>query len=119
VVGVSNTVLGLGIIYIAWNVFGIGDIAANLLGYLAGFLWGYVWNKSWTFSAAPKGIEILWRYSFVCVLAYSANLATLTFLRSVLGPDSFLPHAVGTLVYAGLSYIGSCYFAFSSSSLGK
>ena len=118
-VGISNTALGLGIIYIAWNVFGIDDITANILGYLAGFLWGYFWNRSWTFSTAPKGIKSFWRYIFICILAYSANLATLGSLRSVLGPDSFLPHVAGALVYAGLSYIGSCYFAFSSARLGE
>lgn len=116
-VGISNTLLGLGVIYIAWDVFGIGDITANILGYVTGFIWGYMWNRSWTFSAPSKSIHSFWRYAFICVLAYSANLATLGILRNMLGSSSFLPHVAGALVYAGLSYVGSCYFAFSSSRL--
>lgn len=118
IVGVSNTALGLGIIYIAWHVFGLGDIVANVLGYLVGFLWGYIWHRSWTFNASPKGIRSLWRYAFICILAYGANLATLGVVRSMLGSVSFLPHVAGAVIYAGLSYIGSSYFAFSASRPG-
>lgn len=113
IVGMSNTALGLGIIYIAWNIFGIGDIAANLLGYLAGFLWSYIWNRWWTFNASNIGIESLWRYGVICVFAYGVNLGTLVILRNTLGSSSFLPHVAGAFLYAGVSYIGSCYFAFS------
>jgi putative flippase GtrA len=116
VVGASNTLLGLGIIYVAWGVFGIGDIPANILGYLVGFLWSYTWNKLWTFRKDGKPTDSLWRYALICAFAYAANLAVLSVLRMLLGTTSFFPHVIGILVYGGLSYVGSCYFAFAKRS---
>ena len=48
-VGGVNTIAGLLIIYACKWFMGLGDIKANLIGYLCGFVLSFVLNKQWTF----------------------------------------------------------------------
>jgi putative flippase GtrA len=114
-VGVSNTLIGLGVIYFSWSVIGVNDLAANLTGYLVGFLWSFFANRHWTFFSQAKVAKSMWRYAQVCGAAYIANLGTLFFTRNLIGHDSFLPHIAGAIVYTGLAYIGSRRFVFIDS----
>lgn len=111
-VGVTNTVIGLSVIYIAWFVFGFGDLLSNVLGYAVGFLWGYRLNRRWTFRARGAVGQSFWRYALVCAVAYAANLLVLFAVRNAIGEQSFLPHALGTVAYTSLAYLGSRFFAF-------
>lgn len=111
-VGASNTAIGLSVIYIAWRVFGLGDVAANVLGYLVGFCWSYTLNRLWTFKdAGPVGRSFM-RFALICAAAYAVNLLVLFEARRLLGAESFLPHILGMVVYTGVSYLGSRFFAF-------
>lgn len=111
-VGVVNTLVGMGVIFIAWHFLGFGDLAANLLGYAAGFLCSYSLNKLWTFSDRGAVGRSLWRFALVCAVAYAANLIVLFGTRSAMGPETFLPHVMGSLTYTVTGYLGSRFFAF-------
>lgn len=114
VVGTSNTVLSLIVMYIAWTVYQVGDLAANTLGYTVGFLWGYAWNRRWTFNAHGGVKGSFRRYLLVCAFAYAANLLVLFAARSVLGSEHFWPHLFGIAAYTVLAYLGSLLFAFKA-----
>ncbi|HEV2613026.1 MAG TPA: GtrA family protein [Noviherbaspirillum sp.] len=111
-VGVSNTVIGMGIVYIAWRFFGWQDVSANVLGYLVGFLWSFSMNRIWTFNDKGAVARSFSRFALVCAVAYAANLAILIAARSIMGEGSFLPHIFGAVAYTGLGYVGSRLFAF-------
>ena len=49
-VGVLNTLSGLGVIYALKLLLSMNDVAANFVGYSVGLLIGYVLNARWTFS---------------------------------------------------------------------
>lgn len=112
VVGATNTVLSLTVIYVAWALYHLGDLAANSLGYVVGFLWGYAWNRQWTFNGGDKLKGTFWRYLLVCAFAYAANLLVMFSARSVLDSQNFLPHLFGVVAYTALAYLGSLLFAF-------
>lgn len=113
-VGAVNTLVGMGVIFIAWHFFGFGDLAANLLGYAVGFFCSYTLNRLWTFSDRGAVGRSFWRFALVCALAYVANLLVLFCARSLMGPQSFMPHVFGSITYTIIGYLGSRYFAFRS-----
>jgi putative flippase GtrA len=111
-VGISNTAIGMSVIYIAWHTFRLGDVLANVLGYLIGFLWSYGINRLWTFRDNGSVARSFTRFALVCAAAYAANLFVLLGTRSVIGEASFLPHVFGAVTYTVLGYLGSRFFVF-------
>jgi len=114
-VGLSNTMIGMSIIYIAWHFLQLGDLVSNLLGYAVGFVWSFGMNRLWTFHHHGPVMRSFWRFAAVCAAAYAANLLVLFSARSYLGPESFLPHVLGVVIYTLIGYLGSRYFAFRKS----
>lgn len=111
-VGVSNTLVGLGLIWVAWHWWGWPDLLANALGYAAGFAWGFALNRGWTFRhEGPAGASLL-RYALVCALAYALNVAVLTSTRGLLGETSFWPQVLAVGAYSCAAFLGSHFYAF-------
>ena len=115
-VGVSNTIIGMGIVYIAWRFFGWADVPANAFGYLIGFLWSYGMNRIWTFNDSGSVTRSFYRFALVCAVAYAVNLLVLLAARNVIGDASFFPQLFGAVAYTTLAYLGSRFFAFRRSS---
>lgn len=115
-VGVVNTLVGMGVIFVAWYFLGWGDLAANLLGYAVGFCCSYGLNRLWTFADRSPVGRSLWRFALVCAAAYAANLVVLFATRAAMGPASFMPHVLGSITYTVAGYLGSRFFAFRKTS---
>ena len=48
-VGVLNTLVTLGVIFVTKSVFGWNPYLCNALGYVAGVTNSFLWNKTWVF----------------------------------------------------------------------
>lgn len=48
-VGVLNTCVTLGVIYLCKSVLGINPYVANMAGYVCGLINSFLWNKQWVF----------------------------------------------------------------------
>lgn len=112
-VGGANTIAGLLIIYGCKWFLGLGDIKANLIGYLCGFVLSFVLNKQWTFRFTGDALPALMRFTAVTLVAYLANISTVLLLVSV-GVDSYLAQALGIIPYTIVGYLGSRFFAFGT-----
>jgi putative flippase GtrA len=112
VVGVSNTLIGLLVIYLAWRGWGWPDWAANSLGYAVGIVWSFALNRRWTFRARGSVSRSFMRFLLVCGVAFTANLVVMLSCRRALGDASFAPHLIGACVYTAISFTGSQFFAF-------
>lgn len=111
-VGASNTLIGLGVIYVAWRFMGLGDLTANVVGYAIGFGWSYTLNRIWTFGDTGSVRRSFIRFALVCAAAYAVNLLVLFGTRRLMGDTSFLPHILGMAFYTAVGYVGSRHFAF-------
>lgn len=111
-VGLSNTALSLAVIWIALKIVHLSDLQANVIGYVIGILWSFVLNRSWTFRHRGRISTGFVRFALVCGTAYAANVLVLTSLASRVGSGVFWTQIAGMVVYAGVSYLGSRYFAF-------
>ncbi len=111
-VGVSNSVIGILVIYVAWRALGWSDLAANALGYAVGFVWGFGLNRSWTFGDRGRIGASFLRYLAVCAVAFAVNLLAVVEARKMLGPGTFAPQLIGVCVYTVIAFLGSRFYAF-------
>lgn len=49
VVGVMNTLLTLGVIFVCKSLLGVNEYVSNALGYVAGLINSFIWNRRWVF----------------------------------------------------------------------
>src|SRR5215813_10098156 len=106
-VGMSNTAIGLLVIYVAWHTWGWPDWAANSLGYAAGFVWGFGLNRQWTFRARDSVPRSFARYLLVCAVAFGVNMVAMLSSRRAVGEDTFAPHLIGVCLYTAIAFLGS------------
>jgi putative flippase GtrA len=112
-VGLSNTLVGVGVIYLAKWWAGIDDITSNALGYGVGLAMSFALNKAWTFQFGGDSRVALARFLLVFVAAYLANLGTVLLFARTLEVNGYLAQLAGVLPYTLISYLGSRHFAFS------
>ena len=110
-VGVFNTLLGLGIIYTLKYAFGVHDAVANLIGYAIGFVASFFLNRQYTFRFRGATIGTFVKFGTVVAAAYLVNLSVVMLAVSS-GVDSYLAQALGVLPYTAVTYLGSRHFVF-------
>jgi len=111
-VGVVNTAVGLLVIYACKGFFGVGDIAANAIGYGVGMTLSFVLNSRWTFAFTGQQWPAFARFIAVSLAAYLSNLAAVLVAIRAVGIDSYLAHALGIPVYTTCVYLASKYLVF-------
>jgi putative flippase GtrA len=112
-VGVLNTCVGLGTIYLCMYVFHLGNAPANAIGYAVGIVVSFTMNRRWTFADRGHPGPQLLRFLLVTAVAYLANLGTVMGLIHLGVPD-YLAQALGVAPYTAIGYAGSRWFVFRS-----
>lgn len=112
VVGLLNTLAGLGSIFVLVDLVGIGDVPANLAGYIIGLGVSFVLNRTFTFSASGPVAPMIPRFMATFALAYCVNLGVLLTLLHY-ATDPHLAHALATAPYTVVFYHLSRRFVFS------
>jgi putative flippase GtrA len=115
-VGVVNTLAGLALIYAA-RALGLGEIAANAIGYAAGLMLSFVLNRRWTFVHRSAWPSLALRFAIVVAVAWAANVLVLLALLDG-GMNAALAQAVAVLPYAALSYLGCRWWVFAPAGSG-
>ena len=111
-VGVLNSVVGLGAIYAGKYFLSLGDVPANAIGYLVGLLNSFFWNRHWTFSHSGNTASTTARFILVFAVAYVANLMLMLNLISWFHLNGYLAQAFAVVPYTVIFYLGSRYFVF-------
>ncbi len=130
-VGIINTIIGMGLQFVFYNVFGWdkfawGTILATFLGNFIGSVVSYFLNKYFTFKNTEKGWKPVLRFALniaVCyVIAYVVvspivNLICTSNHLSVFGwseekSAGNISMAVGACAFVACNYIGQRFFAF-------
>ena len=112
ITGVLNTVVGLGTIYALKWFWQVNDTPANVIGYVVGISFSLVVNSRWTFQSRESLLSIAPRYLLVIMGAYLVNLGCVKLCIQVWQVNSYLAHALGTVPYAVITYLGSRWWVF-------
>lgn len=119
IVGVINTLIGTGVMFIMYNIFNFGYWYSSVANYVVGSIVSYVLNKYITFNSKSKSIkEVIYfiiNISVCYLLAYGLakpfthwclNFATKTIQDNV-------AMLIGMCLFIVLNYIGQRYFVFN------
>lgn len=105
-VGVMNTLVTLGVIYVTKSFLGIKPMGANAMGYACGLINSFIWNKTWVFQSRKDfkreaikfmvGFGLCYALQFVIVWALTYRTA-LGEMEWVVAGLTFSGYAVATL----------------------
>lgn len=115
-VGCSNTAVGFAVIWIALRCFGLGNVAANIVGYSVAFLWSFALNRKWTFYHQGAVGSALLRYLLATLLAYGLNLLVVVVAERCLSRGSLFVQIDGMVTYTAAAYLGARYYVFRRAS---
>lgn len=117
-VGVVNTLVGAGIMFLLYNLAGCSYWLSSAANYIVGGVVSYFLNKYYTFKNTERSWQQVLRFALnvaVCwLLAY--GIAKPLALRLLAGFDEKLQTnaamLAGLCLYTALNYLGQRFFAF-------
>lgn len=116
IVGVLNTLVTLGVIYICKSFLGWNLYVSNVLGYIAGVVNSFVCNKSWVFkSGGSYGGEAL-RFVLGFVVCYLIQLWVVWVItaKSVIGQYDFAVAGVVISGYGIATLVGNVVYTLAN-----
>lgn len=117
IVGILNTIIGLGMIFFLLHVAGLGYWLSTFFGNSVGAICSFLLNRSFTFKSNVPFMYGSIRFIAVILICYvasyslSPNLANL-FQRNGIISENDLAVLFGMILYTGSNYIGQKHFVF-------
>jgi putative flippase GtrA len=117
-VGVINTIVGTGTMFLAYNLLGFSYWISSAANYIVGSLVSYVLNKYFTFQNKEKSIKIVLKFIInitVCYLIAYGIAKPLVRMILQNQPANIQENGamlVGMCLFVVLNYLGQRYFAF-------
>lgn len=112
-VGVLNTLVGLGVIWALLRL-GVGDYPANACSYAVGVCFSFVLNRVWTFEVrGPVAGGEVARFLTVFALSYAVNLGVLTIMRGLGFAQSLIGQGAAMAAYSVCFFLLSRHFVFT------
>ncbi|MEM1139950.1 MAG: GtrA family protein [Pseudomonadota bacterium] len=111
-VGVTNTAVGLVVIFLCLGLFGLPVAIANPIGYAVGIVWSFLLNARYTFRHQGPKLPAFVRF---VVVTGAAFLVQYGFVLGIvaLGVDPYLAQPLGVIPYTLTGYLGSRFYAFA------
>lgn len=82
IVGVLNTLITLGVIYLCKSLLGINDYVSNALGYICGVVNSFLCNKQWVFQSKGEYRREAIRFVVGFLLCYGLQFWVVWMLNS-------------------------------------
>ncbi|OAV63356.1 GtrA-like protein [Bacteroidales bacterium Barb6XT] len=112
IVGVSNTLITAGIIWVMMKVAEFPDVVSNITGYVAGVLNSFIWNKQWTFKSSDSWVSSGIRFGVVFGICYLLQLGVLLLLNRHLAIDPYYNQLIAMAFYTVINFLMNKYFTF-------
>jgi putative flippase GtrA len=113
IVGIFNTVFGLGVIYLLFNLFHCNYILSNIGGYAVGLINGFIWNKKWTFGSRRHYFKEIIPYLSVFGISYAVNLIVVVFFVEALKVHPNIAQILGIAAYSMTNFMVNKYWTFA------
>jgi len=114
IVGILNTGLTAGTIFLFMNVFHIWYITSNVAGYVIGFGNSYIVNKLWTFKSKGSVKEQSVRFLLVFGACYALQLGLTVLLKEHFKVDANWAQAIAMAFYMVINFFGHKYITFKA-----
>ena len=118
IVGLINTLVGAGVMFLLYNCFGTGYWIASAANYIVGSIVSYFLNKYYTFNKKGRSLKELLLFTaniIVCYfIAYGASKPLIYSLLTGVGESiqDNVAMFVGMCLFVILNYIGQRFVVF-------
>ena len=122
IVGASNTVVDIGVLYLLTRLFGMGPISANLISVEIAIIWSFTWNSLWTFSQRnPQDslIKKLLIFQFVSLGGYVVNQIMFLLFFEMVGIFDLFAKVLTVPFTLVFNYILNSRWTFRDAKAGK
>jgi putative flippase GtrA len=120
-VGIFNTLVGLGITFLLFNLFRLGYWPSTFLGNTIGAIISYMLNKTFTFRSEVSVQKSWWKFAIVISCCYGFSYGTSSLLGDMW--TAFFPLTspkwvnngtilLGNGIYTVSNFLGHKYFTF-------
>lgn len=113
IIGVFNTIIGLGTIFVLFNVYGINYILANIIGYSFGLINSFIWNKRWTFRSLNHYSKEILPFFLIFLVSYIANLIVLIINVEVFKLNHNISFVLSSIIYVVIGFTANRKWTFS------
>lgn len=119
-VGVVNTLVGNGVMFLLYNLCGVGYGISTAANYVVGSIVSYFLNKYFTFKQKEKSLKEVLRFIINIVVCYAVAygaakpLAYLIFSGLSESLKDNLAMLAGSGIFIVLNYFGQRFFAFKN-----
>ena len=117
-VGIANTFVGAGIMFLLYNVFHCSYWVASACNYVVGGILSFFLNKFFTFQNTKKSLRQVLFFILLLVICYlvayilAKQVVFLVFDSLSLKAKENIAMCAGIFLYTGLNYIGQRLFVF-------
>ncbi len=117
-VGIINTIVGTGVMFLLYNLAGVNYWISSASNYIVGSIVSYILNKYFTFNNKEKSLRQMIKFvvniSVCYLLAYGIAKPMVAFILSPLSVTAKdnIAMLVGMGLFVILNYIGQRFFVF-------
>lgn len=112
IVGITNSIIGFGTIFIVYNFFHANYILANIFGYALGLVNSFVWNKKWTFKSTRHSSKEVTPFILIFLLSYAVNLITVIASVEFLKIEENVSQVIGMCFYTATNFLSNRRWTF-------
>ena len=112
-VGVVNTLVGYGVIYLCMLGLGLSPVVSNVAGYAIGLCCSFMLNRRLTFRSRGSARREAARFLLAFAAAYACNLLVLMFAMRELGVHPVWAQLVAGVAYTAVFFLLSKFFVFN------
>ena len=121
-VGIVNSLVGNGVMFLLYNVCGVGYTFSTISNYVVGSIVSYFLNKYYTFKQTKKSFKEILKFILTIAVCYivaygiAKPLAYKVFSGFSVSVKDNLAMLAGSGMFIVLNYFGQRFFAFKTES---
>jgi putative flippase GtrA len=113
VIGVIKTIIGLIIIFVPYNLWGVNYILCNIAGYFVGFVIGFILHKNWVFKSNKIWDTELIPYFVTFCIGYIINIMLLVLFVKKLMINKNISQVIAIFGFTATTYLLNKFWTFA------
>lgn len=114
-VGVIRTIIGLFIIFVPYNLWGVNYVLCNIVAYSAGLIIGFILHKKWVFKSKEDWNKEAIPYFITFGIGYIINMILLILCAEKLMLDKNISQVIAICGFTTTNYILNKFWTFRNS----
>jgi putative flippase GtrA len=112
IVGVIRTILGITIIFVPYNLWGVNYVLCNIVGYSIGLITGFILHKKWAFKSHGEWNKEVIPYFVTFGVGFLVNMILLLLFAERLGLNKNISQVLAICGFTITNYLGSKFWTF-------